>query len=102
MQTITSEAVVSPPPSSLRSVAVRRQRVSLCTTLALLIAHFAFITSIAYYKQLLSYELMPGLSLAIAVGFATVGFALALTFGYVVWVDKIHDKSIRELRKGGM
>lgn len=102
MQAITSQPTVAPPTSRLRSVAVRRQRVSLLVTLALLVAHFVFIISIAYYKQQLSVEVVPGLSLAIAAGFSTVAFALVLTFGYVVWVDKIHDKSINELREEDM
>ncbi|MGF6368000.1 uncharacterized membrane protein (DUF485 family) [Paraburkholderia sp. RAU6.4a] len=97
MQAVTLGQAIAPPLSHLRSVAIRRQRVSLSVTVALLVAHFAFVCSIAYYKPQLAYELMPGLSLAIVVGFSTVAFALVLTFGYVTWIDRVHDKAVREL-----
>jgi len=82
-------------------VATRRQRVSLSATAALLAAHFAFVISIAFYKTELAVQLIPGLSLAIVLGFSTVGFALLLTFGFVIWVDRVHDTAVQGLRDGG-
>jgi uncharacterized membrane protein (DUF485 family) len=100
MQSITSAGTLPPTISRLRSVAIRRQRVSLSATAALLAAHFAFVVSIAFYKTELSVQLIPGLSLAIVLGFSTVGFALLLTFGFVVWVNRVHDKAVQSLRDG--
>ncbi|CAB3806962.1 hypothetical protein LMG28614_06499 [Paraburkholderia ultramafica] len=100
MQAITSNHVLRPAISRLRSIAIRRQRVSLGVTAVLLAAHFSFVVSIAFFKSQLAYQLTPGLSIAIAAGVLTVAFALFLTFGFVVWVDRVHDKAVRELRAG--
>jgi uncharacterized membrane protein (DUF485 family) len=79
---------------------MRRQRVSLGVTAVLLTAHFSFVVSIAFFRPQLTYLLTPGLSVAIAAGFLTVAFALFLTFGFVVWVNRVHDKAVRDLRAG--
>ena len=88
-----------PEISTLHSVAHRRQRVALTLTVLMLGAYFSFILSIAYFKDVLSAQVVPGLTGAILAGVAAVTFALSLTIGYVVWVNKVHDRAVLELRK---
>jgi uncharacterized membrane protein (DUF485 family) len=67
----------------------------------LLISHLTFILLVAFCKQQLSQEVVPGLSIGILAGFVTVGLTLLLTVFYVVWVDRVHDVSVRQLRTEG-
>jgi uncharacterized membrane protein (DUF485 family) len=86
--------------ATLRSIAQRRQRVALTLTVLMLAVYFSFVLSIAYFKQALSVQLIPGLTGAILAGLTAVAFALALTVGYVVWINRVHDKAVFELTKG--
>ncbi|CAH2894407.1 MAG: hypothetical protein PCALPYG88_0710 [uncultured Paraburkholderia sp.] len=101
MQITTSPAAGLPTPETLRSVGRRHQHVALALTVLMLAAFFLFILSIAYFKEALSVQIMPGLSLAILVGVASVAFALVLTFAYVAWVNRVHDVAVHRLAKGG-
>jgi uncharacterized membrane protein (DUF485 family) len=101
MNTLASARPMRPVTGDLRSIAVRRQRVSLSVTVLLLLSHLTFILSVAFCKQQLSEEVVPGLSIGILAGFATVGLTLLLTVFYVVWVNRVHDASIRQLRMEG-
>ncbi|HEM8498354.1 TPA: DUF485 domain-containing protein [Burkholderia multivorans] len=101
MQITTSSAAALPPPETLRSIGRRHQHVALGLTVLMLTAYFLFILSIAFFKEALSVQIVPGLSLAILAGVASVTFALVLTFGYVAWVNRVHDAAVRRLAKGG-
>lgn len=92
--------IFHPDISTLHSIALRRQRVALTLTVLMLSVYFSFVLSIAYFKDALSTQLVPGLTGAILAGVAAVAFALSLTIGYVVWVNRVHDKAVLELTKG--
>lgn len=101
MNTLASARPMKSSAGDLRSIAVRRRRVSLSVTVLLLLSHLTFILLVAFCMQQLAQELVPGLSLGILAGFATVGLALLLTVFYVVWVNRVHDASVRELHMEG-
>jgi uncharacterized membrane protein (DUF485 family) len=97
MNTLASASPMKSAAGDLRSIAMRRQRVSLSVTVLLLLSHLTFILLVAFCKQQLSEEVVPGLSIGILAGFATVGLTLLLTVFYVVWVNRVHDASVRQL-----
>ena len=101
MNTLASARPMKSAAGDLRSIAMRRQRVSLSVTILLLLSHLTFIVLVAFCKQQLSEELVPGLSIGILAGFVTVGLTLLLTVFYVVWVNRVHDASVRHLRAQG-
>ncbi|ANB74974.1 hypothetical protein AYM40_21300 [Paraburkholderia phytofirmans OLGA172] len=102
MQLASSSVDVSPPKvETLRSVAVRRQRISLTITAALLLTYMGFVLLVSFCKTQLATVLAPGISLAIVLGISMVVFTLSLTFGFVVWVNRVHDESLRRLRDSG-
>ncbi|WP_017231923.1 DUF485 domain-containing protein [Pandoraea sp. B-6] len=101
MQITTSSAAALPTPETLQSIGRRHQHVALGLTVLMLTAYFIFILSIAFFKDALSVQIVPGLSFAILAGVAAVVFALVLTFGYVTWVNRVHDVAVHRLAKGG-
>ena len=101
MELASSSTADLAPPLTLRSIGRRRQRVALAMTALMLCAYFLFVLSIACFKTALSVQIVPGLSLAILAGVSSVVFVLMLTFGYVLWVNRVHDKAVRRLTKGG-
>jgi uncharacterized membrane protein (DUF485 family) len=96
-------APLMPPISleTLRSIGRRRQRVALAMTVLTLCAYFSFILAVAIFKVSLSEQIIPGLSLAILAGVSSVAFVVVLTFGYVLWVNRVHDKAVSRLTQGG-
>nr|WP_315594196.1 DUF485 domain-containing protein [uncultured Cupriavidus sp.] len=78
----------------LTAIGVRRQRVSLGATVLILCIYFSFVIVVAYFKSILVVQLVPGLSIAIAAGVATIIIALLITFVYVIWINCVHDVSM--------
>lgn len=101
MQITSSPAEALPAPETLRSIGRRHQLVALGMTVLMLTAYFLFILAIAFFKEALSVQIVPGLSLAIVVGVGAVAFALVLTFGYVAWINRVHDLAVLRLTGGG-
>jgi uncharacterized membrane protein (DUF485 family) len=60
-----------------------------------------FVLLVSFCKIQLATVLAPGISLAIVLGISMVVFTLSLTFGFVVWVNRVHDESLRRLRDSG-
>ncbi|CAG9263201.1 DUF485 domain-containing protein [Paraburkholderia caribensis] len=101
MQITTASPAALPTPDTLRSIGRRHRHVALGLTMLMLGVYFLFILSIALFKDALSVQIVPGLSLAILMGVAAVAFSLVLTFGYVAWVNHVHDAAVNRLEKGG-
>lgn len=101
MEMTSTSTIALPVPVTLRSIGRRRQRVAFAMTALMLGAYFLFILAIALFKEALSVQIVPGLSLAILFGVFTVVFALALALGYVVWINRVHDRAVRQLTQGG-
>lgn len=79
---------------TLTAIGARRQRVSLAATLLMLGIYFSFVIVVAFFKDVLAIQLIPGLSIAIAAGVSTIVITLLITFAYVVWVNCVHDVSM--------
>lgn len=90
-----------PKPETLRSVGRRHRHVAFGLTALMLAVYFIFILVVAYFKETLSQQVVPGLSLGILVGVAVIAFALVLTFFYAAWVNHVHDAAVERLVKGG-
>lgn len=101
MQISSPSAAAFPSTETLPSVGRRHRQVALAMAALTLAGYFLFILVIAFCKEALSVQVVPGLSLAIVVGVAAVVFTLLLTFGYVVWVNRVHDAAVLKLSRGG-
>ncbi len=86
---------------TLRDLDSARWRVALTLTAALVILYFGFILLVAYGRELLARQLVPGLTLGILLGALVIVASWVLTWIYVRWAAKHYDPGIRELDREG-
>jgi uncharacterized membrane protein (DUF485 family) len=84
---------------SLQDIAVRRWRVSLLLSGAMIIIYFGFILLIAFNKPLLGSLIAPGLSLGILLGALVIVSAWVLIFIYVRWANRSYDQQVTQLTR---
>jgi len=73
---------------------------SILTTLMVAI-YFGFILLVAYAKEWLGTQIVPGLSRGILLGALTIVSAWVLTMVYVVWANRCYDAGVEKLAKAG-
>ena len=83
----------------LRVLGAARTRIAGLLTAAMMLVYFGFILLVAYGKHLLAAELVPGLSLGIALGAAVIVAAWGLTWIYVRWTNGHYDPALARLRR---
>jgi uncharacterized membrane protein (DUF485 family) len=76
----------------------KRIVVSTVLTVLMLIVYFGFILSIAFYREILSYQIGEHLPLGLPIGIGLIVFAWLLTGYYVRWANHSYDQKARELR----
>ncbi|MBM4171492.1 MAG: DUF485 domain-containing protein [Ignavibacteria bacterium] len=81
-----------------KNLVKKRMRVSITLTIIMLIVYFGFILSIAFYKELLAFNIGEHLTIGLPIGIGIIVFAWILTGIYTRWANKEYDKSVRELR----
>ena len=85
--------------AALRAVSAARWRIAVSLTIARMVVYFGFILLVAFRKPLLGTQLIPGLSLGMALGAAVILVAWLLTWVYVRWANRHYDASLRGLRQ---
>ena len=85
--------------AALKAVSAARWRIALSLTIAMMVVYFGFILLVAFRKPLLGTQLVPGLSLGMALGAAVIVVAWLLTWVYVRWANRHYDASLRGLRR---
>jgi uncharacterized membrane protein (DUF485 family) len=73
--------------AALARLASGRLRVALTLTAVMMAVYFGFILLVAFAKPIMATQLVPGLSLGIALGAATILFAFVITLVYVRWAN---------------
>lgn len=97
----SSDDDVASNKKTLTAIGQRRQRVSLLATFVLLLIYFSFVIVVANFKSVLSTQIIPGLSVAIAVGVAVIVVTMLITFSYVLWINFVHDVAMRDFEQKG-
>jgi uncharacterized membrane protein (DUF485 family) len=96
-----STALSHDPHHALTSLAAARWRIGLGLTVAMTAIYVVFILLIAYGKTFLGTEIVPGLSLGIALGVLVIVAAWALILVYVRWANQHYDRAVASIRSGG-
>jgi uncharacterized membrane protein (DUF485 family) len=73
--------------AALARLASGRLRVALTLTAVMMAVYFGFILLVAFAKPTMAAQLVPGLSVGIALGAATIVFAFLITLVYVRWAN---------------
>mgnify|MGYP003897504423 CR=1 FL=1 len=68
-------------------------------TVLIVIIYFSFILLVAYAKELLGREIVPGLSVGILMGAGVILASWLLTFIYVQWANRVYDIGLQKIRE---
>jgi uncharacterized membrane protein (DUF485 family) len=78
------------------AIAEKRWRVALTLSVLVLVVYFGFIFLVAFGKPFLSTLVMPGLSVGILLGAATIVSCWILCLIYVVWANSGYDEEVAD------
>jgi uncharacterized membrane protein (DUF485 family) len=81
----------------LRELDRARWRVVLSLTTAMVLLYFGFIALVGFGRDILSNEVMPGLSLGILLGAVVILASWLLTWVYVWWANHYYDPQVKVL-----
>ncbi len=84
----------------LESLTRRRWRVALALTAAMTIIYFGFMLLVAYEKEWLGSQIVPGLSWGVLLGAVVIVAAWLLTFIYVRWANLVYDPHVEKIKSG--
>jgi uncharacterized membrane protein (DUF485 family) len=82
---------------TLRDLDAARWRVALTLTGAMVLLYFGFILLVAYGRELLAVQVVPGLTLGILLGALVIVVSWVLTWVYVRWAATHYDPKVRAL-----
>lgn len=83
----------------LRALAKRRWRVAISLSIAVFALYFGFIFAVAFAKETMAIQIVPGVSLGIILGAAVIAGAWITTWIYVRWANSHFDSSVEGGRK---
>jgi uncharacterized membrane protein (DUF485 family) len=83
----------------LRVLAKRRWRVAIQLSVAVFALYFGFIFAVAFAKDTMAVQIVPGVSLGIVLGACVILGAWLSTWIYVRWANSHFDSSVEDGRK---
>ena len=86
---------------SLRDLDAARWRIALRLTAAMICLYFGFILLVAYGREVLAIQLVPGLTLGILLGALVIAISWLLTWVYVSWAARYYDPRLRAIDREG-
>lgn len=86
---------------SSHALHVRRWRLAIALTGAVMLIYFGFILLIAYKKELMGTLLTRGLTVGILLGALVIVSSWLLTWFYVRWANTHFDAALKDLRDAG-
>ncbi len=87
--------------SELRALANARWRVAIALSAVVVILYFGFILAVAFAKEAMASEIVPGLSLGIFLGALVIVGAWVTTWIYTSWANKHFDARLADLHRKG-
>lgn len=78
------------------AIAAKRWRIAVILSVLVLVVYFGFILLVAFGKTLLSTLVIPGLSVGILLGAATIVSCWVLCLIYVAWANAGYDEEVAE------
>jgi uncharacterized membrane protein (DUF485 family) len=86
---------------SSHALHLRRWRIAIALTAAVVVIYFGFILLIAYRKELMGTLITQGLTVGILLGALVIISSWLLTWFYVRWANTHYDAALRDFRDGG-
>jgi uncharacterized membrane protein (DUF485 family) len=83
----------------LERLAAARRRIATGLTSAVVALYFGFILLIAFARDWLATQIVPGLSVGIAAGALVIVLSWLSTLVYVRWANRHYDGALEALRK---
>lgn len=87
--------------SAVRQLARARWRVAIALSTIVFLLYFGFIFAVAFAKQAMAFEIVPGLSLGILLGALVIVGAWITTWIYVSWANKHFDSKLTAMTEAG-
>jgi len=87
--------------TTVHAIAAKRWRVALTLSVLVLVIYFGFILLVAFGRDFLSVLLMPGLSVGILLGAATIVSCWILCLIYVAWANAGYDDEVAQAVRSG-
>ena len=81
----------------IRALARARWKVAILLSAVVFIIYFGFIFAVAFAKDAMAIEIVPGLSLGILAGALVIIGAWLTTWAYVAWANARFDTRLSEL-----
>lgn len=85
--------------AQLEAIAAARGRIAALLTAAVVALYFGFILLIAFARDWLAVQIVPGLSIGIALGALVIVLSWLSTLVYVRWANRRYDAALQALRK---
>lgn len=87
---------------AVRALARARWRVAIALSAVVFVLYFGFILAVAFAKEAMASEIVPGVSLGILLGALVIVGAWVTTWIYVAWANRHFDARLGALNgKGG-
>jgi uncharacterized membrane protein (DUF485 family) len=84
---------------NIRLLAAARWRVAIALSAAVFLLYFGFILAVAFSREAMARELIPGLSLGILGGALVIVGAWITTWIYVHWANEHFDRGLSEIAR---
>lgn len=81
----------------VRSLARARWRIAVTLSAVVFALYFGFILAVAFAKDAMAFEIIPGVSVGILAGALVIVGAWLSTWVYVSWANKHFDAGLRAL-----
>ncbi|MFM9862700.1 MAG: DUF485 domain-containing protein [Micropepsaceae bacterium] len=83
----------------IRALARARWRVAISLSAVVFALYFGFILAVAFAKETIATQVMPGVSLGIVAGALVIVGAWVTTWIYVVWANRHFDTSLKAINE---
>ena len=83
----------------IQALAKARWRVAIALSIAVFVLYFGFIFAVAFAKEAIAHEIVPGLSIGILLGAMVIVGAWVTTWIYVAWANRHFDERLSSLQK---
>jgi len=88
-------------PDEIRQLARARWRIAVILSATVAALYFGFIFAVAFAKEAMASEVVPGLSLGILLGALVIVGAWITTWIYVAWANRHFDAKLAKLNGKG-
>jgi uncharacterized membrane protein (DUF485 family) len=85
----------------IRALAKSRWRIAIALSTVVFLLYFGFIFAVAFAKEAMASEIVPGLSLGILLGALVIVGAFLTTWIYVAWANTHFDARLSALNGKG-